>query len=797
MPRRPLWVIGATIFLGLSCLAAVLFFTQYKNPSVAELVSVDEYYSCSYYRDLNTDSVLCPSKIREDEGKSVRLSEKEQQSIFSRVSSQASLRKIDVIYPIKGSFFPPDIVAPTVVWSDSDSKSWMVHIRLKETNKTFAFKTNGRFHKNDFDYRVPVVHETLFEPSKFRSWKIEENNWETIKKGSKKDDVVITVYGVRDEYDEAKISNATLLTQGEVSFKTAPVPVDAPIFYRDVMLAVTKDNGKDVLFTRGKFSGIKWRLRNISKEDSKIVMQNQKGCANCHAASRDGKWLGFELDTVAFLEKGDKSGYGIMPLTKNIVYGEKDVINFRRYTPDIATGGYYPRPSPDGRYVLVTGEDSGEHLYFNLHPEKPCMFTFYLIGGKLMVWDRITKEYKPLKGADDPKAVQHDSDWSPDGKTIVFGRGPHKDARIARFTPRDIPDFAQNRDQWVKESVDKDDFLMQYDLYTVPFNGGEGGEAKPLPGASKNGKSNSNPRYSPDGKWIVYTQTHTGMLLQPDSELYMISAQGGEARRLNANTRFFNSWHSWSPNGRWLVFASKAYSLYTQMMLTYIDENGIDYPPVIVPNSTSSNRAINLPEFFNVKQDAIESIETFEYAFMKDYEKAMTFIDAKKWDKAEKALQESKEKSWQFAETFLALGYVALKQGQKDKARGYFEDALIRDDHLFQTYYNLGILNLEEKRFDDAIRNFEALLKQNPDESNGWHNLGVAYAAKGEHSKAKEAFEKALAKSPDRSVTYYNLGLLLKRENEHEKAKDVLTKALTIAKSQNASDLSSLIRKAM
>ena len=34
-----------------------------------------------------------------------------------------------------------------------------------------------------------------------------------------------------------------------------------------------------------------------------------------------------------------------------------------------------------------------------------------------------------------------------------------------------------------------------------------------------------------------------------------------------------NSWHSFSPNGRWLVFSSKPPSLYTRLYLTHIDEN--------------------------------------------------------------------------------------------------------------------------------------------------------------------------------------------------------------------------------
>jgi Tol biopolymer transport system component len=66
--------------------------------------------------------------------------------------------------------------------------------------------------------------------------------------------------------------------------------------------------------------------------------------------------------------------------------------------------------------------------------------------------------------------------------------------------------------------------------------------------------SNFFPKYSPDGKWIVFCKAKSYMLLQPDSELYIIPAAGGVARRLRYNTARMNSWHSWSSNSRWLVF---------------------------------------------------------------------------------------------------------------------------------------------------------------------------------------------------------------------------------------------------
>ena len=118
------------------------------------------------------------------------------------------------------------------------------------------------------------------------------------------------------------------------------------------------------------------------------------------------------------------------------------------------------------------------------------------------------------------------------------------------------------------------------------------------------------------------------MLLQPDSELYIIPAEGGKPRRLRANTSRMNSWHSFSPNGKWLVFSSKAYSDYTQLCLTHIDQQGNSTPGILLEHFTASDRAANIPEFVNAGPTAMKKISE---KFLDDYSyvrAAIAFIKA-------------------------------------------------------------------------------------------------------------------------------------------------------------------------
>jgi len=221
---------------------------------------------------------------------------------------------------------------------------------------------------------------------------------------------------------------------------------------------------------------------------------------------------------------------------------------------------------------------------------------FYPTRGILEYYNRAIGLREPLHGADDPKYVQTDGVWSPDGKYIVFARAEAREPR-----PAGRPRATHANDPFETQ--------IQYDLYRIRFNGGRGGTPEAIAGASQNGMSNNFPKISPDGKWIVFVQCKNGQLMRPDSQLYIIPFSGGTARRLRGNTRLMNSWHSWSPNSRWLVFSSKARSPYTQMYLTHIDENGDASPPILIDNTTAANRAVNIPEFVNAGVDGIEDIQ--------------------------------------------------------------------------------------------------------------------------------------------------------------------------------------------
>ena len=268
--------------------------------------------------------------------------------------------------------------------------------------------------------------------------------------------------------------------------------------------------------------------------------------------------------------------------------------------------------SPDARYVVTTINDPGrgqtdyqrrlapQDLWSNYYIANFTNYrflqVFYLTRGILAWYSRSAGVLQPLPGADDPRFVHTNAVWSPDGRFLVFARAEARDAYPEGSKPALQPN-------------DPNETQIRYDLYRIPFDEGRGGTPVPIAGASANGMSNSFPKVSPDGRFIVFVKAKNGQLMRPDGKLYIVPVEGGEARLMRCNTPLMNSWHSFSPNGRWLVFSSKSRSPYTQLFLTHLDENGNDTPAVMIENSTAANRAANIPEFVNVAADGFQRID--------------------------------------------------------------------------------------------------------------------------------------------------------------------------------------------
>jgi Flp pilus assembly protein TadD len=688
---------------------------------------------------------------------------------------QAPLAPIRIDFPEPDSIFPPDIAPPTMIWRDADetATAWRIEILFGESAPRVRVSSQGeKLQVGEVDSTLTgYVPPTLTpEQAAGHAWKPDAALWDAIKKHSRQHPATIVITGFRDQRLKQPVSTA------RVSFETSMDPVGAPIFYRDVPLIppspAERERGVIKPLSDSVLPKIKWRIRNVSEPTSKTVMENLPTCANCHSVSRDGKTLGIDVDGP----QNDKALYGLIPIRKVSTISNEYVIRWSAYTEEGSQKrfGFMSQVSPDGNYVSTTievphtrGQRVTDRIYQGLYDYYGFGQVFYPTRGILAWYSKATGKLQPLPGADDPEYVQASAFWSPDSSYLVFSRAKARDP----YSPGQPS---------ARYANDPNETQIQYDLYRIPFNGGQGGPPERIVGASENGMSNDFPKVSPDGKWIVFVQNKSGLLMRPDSKLYIVPATGGVARPLRSNQAVMNSWHSFSPNGRWLVFSSKTPSVYTRMYLTHIDADGNSSPAIPIENATASNRAVNIPEFLNVGPDGLERIDAPATEFYRLFNVAAGLMEKQQFADAVPAWRQAMELNPEDARTHNNLGVALAGTGKNEEALAEYRKSLELNDLSAQTHNNLGSSLAEQGHLDEALAQFAKAVELNPDNGRAHSNLGGALSEKGRSEEALEHLRKGVELEPGFADGQNNLGAALARAGALDEALPHLEKAVEL-----------------
>jgi len=278
----------------------------------------------------------------------------------------------------------------------------------------------------------------------------------------------------------------------------------------------------------------------------------------------------------------------------------------------------------------------------------------------------------------------------------------------------------------------------------------------------------------------VFCKAKDFMLLMPDSELFIIPAEGGEARRLRANTPLMNSWHSFSSNGRWLVFSSKAFTPYTQLFLTHIDEQGNSTPPVVLERFTAKDRAANIPEFVPVAADAMGKIkEQFldAYSFLRA---GMANERTGNYPGAVRLYRRGLELEPGNVELLNAIGFSLFQLGQSQDAVVEFGKALEIDPKHAKSHNNMALASIDLGELEVAEAHYRESLAIEPQPAI-YNDLGVVLERLGMPEDAAEAYRKALALDPKSASANANLGSSLARRGQDAEAEKYLRTAIASA----------------
>ena len=194
--------------------------------------------------------------------------------------------------------------------------------------------------------------------------------------------------------------------------------------------------------------------------------------------------------------------------------------------------------------------------------------------------------------------------WSPDGRWLYFCS--------AHFTYQPYRQDSVTQKIYVDTRTPEQEIIMRskelkYNIYRLPFDPATKtfGERELVFDATQFGRSATLPRISPDGRWLLFTVGQYGSfhIWHHDADLWMLDLQTGQAESMESlNSSQADSYHSWSSNGRWVVFSSRRTDgVFTRPFIAHVDAKGKATKPFELPSSNPDYhrqlmKSYNVPE---------------------------------------------------------------------------------------------------------------------------------------------------------------------------------------------------------
>jgi hypothetical protein len=344
--------------------------------------------------------------------------------------------------------------------------------------------------------------------------------------------------------------------------------------------------------------------RDISSFDVKQIFKNRPmndGCFNCHS------FLHNSPDTWMVHTR-------LTPLTGMLLTTGGKTVFVKTQTEFNRAPAGHPAWHPGGKYLAFSVYKVRQFF----HSEGVNRDALDMVSD-LILYNVESNTITACQSIADSNRFETYPTWSPDGRWLYF-------CSTQRFDSAEV--FQNNFYKTVKYDM----MRIEFDPQTAAF-----GKLETFLASSETGKSITFPRFSPDGRFLLFTMSEYGSfpLARSGGHLYMMDMASRQISPLACNDGNSDSYHSWSSNGRWIVFSSRREDgICTRPYFSYIDEQGNARKAFVLPQEDptfyeTTLKTFNIPELITgpIQQSPQKLLST---ALDEDQALKATFAPSKK-----------------------------------------------------------------------------------------------------------------------------------------------------------------------
>ena len=415
-----------------------------------------------------------------------------------------------------------------------------------------AYEMEGK----EFITELKVDDQSLVMKGKQTDWNLKK--WHAFLASAKGKTVLLNAY-VRSDEGWVKYRS--------IKWCVAEEPIDPYISYRIIAPSYVT------------YEELSIRQRCIEDFDESIIYNNMLHgnevdgqCINCHS------YRNYKTDQMQFHVRQHKGG------TVMIDGDEVKKINLK--TDSTLSAGVYPAWHPTHHLIAYSTNNTGQSFHTRNHNKIEVQD----LESDLILYDPATNEVTHIEN--DTAEWEVFPTWSPDGKTLYYSSARYQ-VQNYELRDRDIIDGYRRFHYNI--------YRKSFDPETKTF-----GPRELVIDADSLHKSATLPRVSPDGRYLLIGMADYGCfhIWHKDADLYTYDLRTKRLRTIKEiNSDDVESYHSWSSNGRWILFTSRRDDGgYTRLYIAYFDKNGRAHKPFILPQKdpyfyADYYKSYNVPEY--------------------------------------------------------------------------------------------------------------------------------------------------------------------------------------------------------